>query len=98
MDLNGRYYNPRPGASADMKGLVKALDILIARLPRPDTPERPRRKIPRESIHQLRSEQIEAIVRDYAAGMTMLQIGERYNINRQTVSKALRREGVVLRR
>ena len=91
-------YNPRLGSPVDVKHLASDLEAFIAKLPHSCDPERPRRELRRLSIHQLRSEQIESVVREYAEGATMLKIGEWNNVNRQTVSKALRQAGIALRR
>nr|WP_091628054.1 hypothetical protein [Amycolatopsis saalfeldensis] len=91
MDLGGAYYNP--------KDQVRALVQLREKLPSLDTPEptsikrdRPRR------VRQLGFEQVEQLIADYRSGATVYELGDRFDIERRTVSDILHRHGVPMRR
>ncbi|GAA1029110.1 MULTISPECIES: hypothetical protein [Amycolatopsis] len=91
MDLGGAYYNP--------KDQVRALEQLREKLPSLDAPEptsgkrdRPRR------ARQLGSDQVEQLIADYRSGATVYELGDRFGIERRTVSSILHRHGVPMRR
>ncbi|MEC3975793.1 hypothetical protein [Amycolatopsis sp. H20-H5] len=91
MDLGGAYYNP--------KDQVRALEQLCGKLPRLDAPEptpatrnRPRR------ARQLADEHIQELIAGYSSGATVRALGDRFGIERRTVSTILRRHGVPTRR
>jgi hypothetical protein len=91
VDLRGAYSNT--------KDQVRALAELREKLPRLDTPEltpikrdRPRR------ARQLCTDQIEQLIADYQSGATVYELGDRFGIERRTVSNILHRHGVPMRR
>jgi hypothetical protein len=91
VDLGGAYYNPKDQA--------RALEQLREKLPRLDTPEptpakrdRPRR------VRQLGTDQIQQLIASYQAGATVYELGDRFDVERRTVSNILRRNGVPMRR
>lgn len=91
MEVRGPYSN--------IKAQVRALEELREKLPSPDTPEpslikrdRPRR------ARQLRAEQVEELIAGYQAGATVYELGDRFGIERRTVSTILHRHGVPMRR
>ena len=74
---------------------LQALKYLIRTLPDPGSPE-PKRE-PR-SVHgiakRLKEAQVKDLIGEYQAGATVYELGDRYGIDRKTVSKILRREGI----
>ncbi|WP_229686734.1 helix-turn-helix domain containing protein [Longimycelium tulufanense] len=54
--------------------------------------DRPRR------ARQLRADQVEQLIADYQAGATVYELGDRFGIERRTVSNILHRHGIPLRR
>lgn len=91
VDLGGAYYNP--------KDQVRALEQLREKLPNLDTPEltptkrdRPRR------ARQLGDDQIQQLIAGYQSGSTVYELGDRFGIERRTVSNILHRHGVPMRR
>jgi len=87
------------GAYSNIKDQVRALEELRERLPSLDTPEpssikrdRPRR------ARQLRAEQVEELIASYQAGASVYELGDRFGIERRTVSNILHRHGVPMRR
>jgi lambda repressor-like predicted transcriptional regulator len=91
VDLGGAYYNP--------KDQVRALEQLREKLPRLDTPEPtpPRRGRPRRA-RQLADELIQELIAGYRSGATVYELGDRFGIERRTVSNILQRHGVPMRR
>lgn len=91
MDLGGAYYNP--------KDQVRALEQLREKLPSLDAPEPPsiKRDRPRRA-RQLDAEQVEQLIADYQSGVTVYELGDRFGIERRTVSSILHRHGVPMRR
>jgi DNA invertase Pin-like site-specific DNA recombinase len=90
VDLSGPYYNPKDQASA--------LESLLRRLPDRSTPVRPspERRTARRA-RQLDDDQVQRLIEGYQSGATVYELGERFGINRQTVSKILHRNGVPMR-
>jgi len=91
VDLGGAYSNT--------KDQVRALEELREKIPSLDTPEptsikrdRPRR------ARQLGIDQIEQLIADYQSGATVYELGDRFGIERRTVSNILHRRGVPMRR
>ncbi|GLZ30917.1 hypothetical protein Lesp02_31060 [Lentzea sp. NBRC 105346] len=91
MEVRGPYSN--------IKDQVRALEELHEKLPSLDAPEpssikrdRPRR------ARQLGADQIEQLIADYQSGATVYQLGDRFSIERRTVSNILHRHGVPMRR
>jgi hypothetical protein len=91
VDLGGAYYNP--------KDQVRALEQLREKLPDLDAPEptptkrdRPRR------ARQLDTDQIQELIAGYQSGATVYELGDRFGIERQTVSDILHRRKVSMRR
>jgi len=91
VDLGGRYYNT--------KAQVSALESLIRKLPRLDMPVKPTADRPKPGrARQLNKEQVQRLIEDYQAGATVYELGDRFGINRRTVSAILKRHGVTMRR
>jgi hypothetical protein len=91
VELRGRYYNT--------KDQVGGLESLLRKLPGLDAPVKPsqdRRKPGR--ARQLGDKQVRQLIAGYADGATVYELGDRFGINRQTVSAILHRNGVVMRR
>jgi hypothetical protein len=91
VDVRGPYSNT--------KDQVRALEELRGKLPSLDTPEprsikrdRPRR------VRQLGPDQVEQLIADYQSGATVYELGDRFGIERRTVSTILHRHGVPMRR
>jgi DNA-directed RNA polymerase specialized sigma24 family protein len=57
----------------------------------------PDRRKPRRARH-LNDEQVQDLVAGYVEGASVYELGERFGIDRRTVSKILRRHGVGMRR
>lgn len=91
VDLRGRYWNQR--------AQVRTLESLLRKLPSPATPVR-RRQTPRMPgrARRLDDGQVQALIEGYQAGATVYELGERFGISRQTVSRYLHRRGVPMRR
>lgn len=85
------YYNP--------KAQARALQSLLQKLPDLDAPVRqaPDRPKPRRG-HRLNEEQVQRLIKGYEAGATVYELGERFRVERRTVSKILKRHGVRMRR
>jgi chromosomal replication initiation ATPase DnaA len=91
VDLRGAYYNP--------KDQVRALEQLREKLPRFAAPEptpikrdRPRR------ARRLGEQQVQQLIAGYQSGATVYELGDRFGIERRTVSNILQRHGVTMRR
>ena len=91
MDLRGRYYNT--------KTEVRELESLLRKLPSADAPLQasPARRKPGRA-RQLDDKQVRRLIAGYEDGATVYELGDRYGINRRTVSKVLKRHGVAMRR
>ena len=77
---------------------LQALKHLIATLPDPTTPapqQKPRPK--HRTAKQLKEQQVQSLVQAYEAGATVYELGDRFGIERRTVSKILKREGIETR-
>jgi DNA-binding MarR family transcriptional regulator len=90
VDLGGTYCNTN--------AQVEALETLLRKLPDPTTPAPPpvdRSKPGR--ARQLDADQVQALIQSYTAGVTTYELGDRFGIDRRTVSAILRRRGVDMR-
>jgi hypothetical protein len=91
VDLGGAYYNP--------KDQVRALEQLREKLPSFDSPERTPTKQDRpRRARQLGDDQIQELIAGYQSGSTVYELGDRFGIERRTVSSILHRHGVPMRR
>ncbi|WP_409491005.1 helix-turn-helix domain containing protein [Amycolatopsis sp. cmx-11-12] len=52
----------------------------------------------KRGVQQLGSEQVEQLIADYQSGATVCELGDRFGIERRTVSNILHRHGVPMRR
>ena len=88
-----------PGGYYNTKQQVSELESLIKKLPEASTPRRPARRgrMP-GSARQLDSQQAQELIAGYTAGVTVYQLGERFGIDRRTVSAILHRHDVPMRR
>jgi DNA invertase Pin-like site-specific DNA recombinase len=75
------------------------LEQLRERLPNLDTlqPTPPQRDRPRRA-RQLGADQIQELIAGYQSGSTVYELGDRFGIERRTVSSILQRHGVPMRR
>jgi DNA-binding transcriptional ArsR family regulator len=90
VDLRAAYYNT--------KQQVSKLEALLRRLPDPSAPLTPRRRgSPPRSAKQLENGQVQKLIAEYQGGATVYQLGRRFGISRQTVSRHLHRHGVSMR-
>lgn len=91
MEKPGRYYNT--------KHQLSELESLLTRLPDASKPLRPaRRGRSPGSARQLDSQQVQELISGYAAGATVYQLGDRFDIDWRTVSQILQRHDVPMRR
>jgi hypothetical protein len=91
VDLRGTYYNTKPQ--------VEALENLLQKLPDPSTPAPPPVDRPKPGrARQLDTDQTQALIQSYLAGVTTYELGARFGIDRRTVSNILHRHGVQMRR
>lgn len=81
-----------------MKYQLKALEALIRKLPAPTAPAQPKRATAPNRARQLKDTEAREVIATYEAGATVYQLGQRFGIARQTVSKILKRHGVPMRR
>ncbi|MEV6444782.1 hypothetical protein [Amycolatopsis sp. NPDC051716] len=87
------------GAYSNTKDQVRALEELREKLPSLDTPEPPLIKRDRPGrARQLGTAQVEQLIADYRAGATVYELGDRFGVERRTVSNILHRQGVPMRR
>ncbi|HKS47964.1 MAG TPA: helix-turn-helix domain containing protein [Amycolatopsis sp.] len=49
-------------------------------------------------MKKLTTEQVEELIKDYQAGATVYELGEKFGTSRQAVGKILKRHGVTMRR
>lgn len=91
MDLGGTYYNTNTQ--------VEALETLLRKLPDSATPAQPSvdRAEPGRA-RQLDTDQVQALIQGYTAGVTTYELDDRFGIDRRTVTAILRRHGVEMRR
>jgi hypothetical protein len=75
------------------------MEELREKLPSLDTPGPPsiKRDRPRR-FRQLGTDQIEQLIADYQSGSTVYELGDRFGIERRTVSNILHRHSVPMRR
>jgi hypothetical protein len=91
VDLGGTYYNTKPQ--------VEALEILLRKLPDPTEPAPPPTDRPKpRRARQLDTDQIPELITGYQAGATVYELGDRFSIDRRTVSTILHRHHVPMRR
>jgi hypothetical protein len=90
VDLRGTYYNTKPQ--------VEALETLLRKLPDATTPAPPPvdRPKPRRA-RQLDTNQVQDLITGYQARATVYELGDRFSIDRRTVSAILHRHGVDMR-
>jgi DNA-directed RNA polymerase specialized sigma24 family protein len=90
VDLRGAYSNP--------KAQVSALQSLLSKLPDLTKPVQraPKRHLPGKA-KQLGPDQAQELIAGYQAGATVYELGDRFGISRQTVSKILHRHDVPMR-
>ena len=87
------------GAYSNIKDQVRALEELREKLPSLDTPEPPPAKRDRPGrARQLGPGQVEQLIAGYRSGATVYELGDRFGIERRTVSTILHRHGVPMRR
>ncbi|WP_197288140.1 helix-turn-helix domain-containing protein [Nocardia sp. NRRL S-836] len=87
------------GPYSNTKDQVGTLEELREKLPSLDTPEPPSIKRDRPGrARQLGTEQVEQLIADYRSGATVYELGDRFGIERRTVSNILHRYGVPMRR
>jgi DNA-binding NarL/FixJ family response regulator len=90
VDQRRTYYNT--------KLQLRQLESLLSRLPRLDAPlRRPSPRSKPSRARQLEDEQVQKLIAEYEAGATVYQLGRRFGISRQTVSRHLHRHGVTMR-
>ena len=93
VDLGGPY--------SKTKDQVKALEELREKLPELDTHEpepTPAKQDHPRRVRRLGDEQIQELIAGYQSGATVYELGDRFGIERRTVSKILHRHGVPMRR
>lgn len=91
VELQGRYYNT--------KAQVSDLESLLRKLPAPTATPRPSRDRPKpRRAPQLNDEKAQQLIADYRSGSTVYELGDRFDIDRKTVSAMLKRHGVPMRR
>jgi transposase-like protein len=91
VDLRGPYSNT--------KDQVRALEELCGKLPSLDSrePQSIKRDRPGRA-RQLGPDRVEQLIADYRSGATVYVLGDRFGIERRTVSNILHRHGVPMRR
>jgi DNA invertase Pin-like site-specific DNA recombinase len=92
VDLGQTNYNPAH--------LAAKLEALLRELPAPTAPLPQRRKPTKKpgTAKRLKPHEINELIAAYQAGTNVYKLGERYGINRQTVSTILKRHGVQIRK
>lgn len=91
VDLRGTYYNTKPQ--------VEALETLLRKLPDPTEPAPPSIERPKpRRARQLDADQVQELIAGYQAGATVYELGDRFGIERRTVSSILHRHDVPMRR
>ncbi|GAA5110117.1 recombinase family protein [Haloechinothrix salitolerans] len=86
------------GAYSNTKDQLSALETLRKKLPDFEVPARPvpKRRRPRRA-RQLNDDQVQQLIGDYQSGATVYELGERFDIERRTVSAILHRHGIAMR-
>jgi lambda repressor-like predicted transcriptional regulator len=87
----GAYYNTKSQAEA-LETLFRKLPDIAAPAPLPADRPKPRR------ARQLDADHIQELIAGYQAGATVYELGDRFGIERRTVSNVLRRHSVSMRR
>ena len=91
VDLGGTYYNTITQ--------VEALETLLRKLPDPATPVPASADRPKPGrARQLDANQVQALIQCYTASVTTYELGDRFGIDRRTVSAILHRHSVDMRR
>jgi hypothetical protein len=91
VDLGGTYYNTKPQ--------VEALETLLQKLPDPTVAAPPPLERPKpRRARQLDADQVQELIAGYQAGATVYELGDRFGIERRTVSNILHRHDVPMRR
>lgn len=91
VDPRGAYYNTT--------AQVSELEALLRKLPDPSAPvRRAPSEPPPKTARQLRDDQVQELIAGYQAGRTVYELGERFGIERRTVSTILHRHDVPMRR
>jgi hypothetical protein len=91
VDLGGPYYNTNTQ--------VEALETLLRKLPDPTSAAPPSVDRPKPGrARQLDANQTQTLIQGYTAGATTYELGDRFGIDRRTVSAILHRHGVNMRR
>ncbi len=71
----------------------------MRKLPSLDAPARPRSgEGAPERSRRLTTKQTQQLIKEYEAGATVYELGEKFGTSRQTVSRILKRHGVTMRR
>jgi hypothetical protein len=100
--------NPRPTAKTNSewtwggyyntKAQVSELEALLAKLPNPSKPcLRTSKKPLPKTAKQLKADQVRDLIARYQSGATVYELGDRFGIERRTVSTILHRHGVPIR-
>jgi DNA-binding CsgD family transcriptional regulator len=100
-DLHGSCYGSVDlrGTNYNTSALVSTLETLLRKLPNPDAALRTsslRRRPARPG--RLNAKQVQQLVDGYEAGATTYQLGDRFGIDRRTVTAILKHHGVRMRR
>jgi predicted DNA-binding protein (UPF0251 family) len=90
----GFYQDPRPSTVDTRQGVGGSLTA-NAPVFEPHSPSG--QEIPYSPKRHLSSSEIEQIVAGYLAGTTARELGERYEVDRKTVSRILKANGVTMR-
>lgn len=87
------------GTLRNTKPQVEALETVLQKLPDPTAPAPPpiERPKPRRA-RRLDADQIQELIAGYQAGATVYELGDRFGIERRTVSNILKRHDVPMRR
>jgi len=74
-------------------------EALLRKLPDPDTPAPlPADRPTPGRVRQLDADQVQELIVGYRGGATVYELGDRFGIERRTVSRILGRHGVLMRR
>jgi hypothetical protein len=86
------------GSLLEHKRAGRVLETLLRKLPDPTTPAPPPLDRPKfQRARQLDAERIQDLIAGYQAGATVYELGDRFGIDRRTVSAILRRHGIDMR-
>jgi hypothetical protein len=91
VDLGGTYYNTKPQVDG-LETLLRKLPDRAAPAPPPTDRPKPRR------ARQLDANQVQELIAGYQAGATVYELGDRFGVERRTVSNILHRHQVPMRR